>query len=95
MTLPIDICTLGNITLCVGNFLCFGLFQEIYAPLCNFCKKWLHPTCIGMDEQEAEQISEWNCPECDSNTMLQYPYLTKKVKMYIQCDAIFTLNCLI
>lgn len=44
---------------------------------CDFCDVWFHPQCVGLDEDEAENISYWNCPGC-VEIMSENPALSRK-----------------
>jgi len=38
---------------------------------CDQCKKWLHPECCGITEEEANVMAQmgswekWYCPDCE------------------------------
>lgn len=44
---------------------------------CDFCDGWFHPECVHLDEDEAKQLSTWNCPAC-IDVMTENPSLSKK-----------------
>ncbi|XP_072023147.1 nucleosome-remodeling factor subunit NURF301-like, partial [Amphiura filiformis] len=60
---------------------------------CDMCQNWFHGSCVNITEEEAEQLNEYVCKECDLHKqqndeelycICRTPY--DEAQFYIGCD---------
>ena len=37
---------------------------------CDGCDDWYHPACVGLTEDDAEELDSWRCITCEPNQMV-------------------------
>ena len=40
---------------------------------CEACDGWFHPACVGITQTDAENMSEYRCPDCSSSAQSRPP----------------------
>lgn len=33
---------------------------------CDVCELWYHGACVGVDEEEGNEMEQYHCPDCES-----------------------------
>ncbi|CAI4232187.1 unnamed protein product [Auanema sp. JU1783] len=59
------------------------LCQKRYNPFrfylaCNNCGQWYHGKCVGISEDDIDNLTSWTCPHCD---------IPKQVPLYCKCQT--------
>jgi hypothetical protein len=46
---------------------CRGMDDGSYMIACDWCEEWFHGRCVGVTEEEGEDIDLYKCPKCRSD----------------------------
>lgn len=60
---------------------------------CDCCKKWFHPQCMNVGEEEVQALAEWHCTRC-SHLFTHKSPLSHKRKSLASLFNAFTLIAL-
>jgi len=41
--------------------------EDSFMVACDVCDEWFHPRCVGLSEQQAEQLENFECPNCNTS----------------------------
>ena len=45
---------------------CKGVDDGSFMISCDWCEEWFHGRCVGVTEEEGEEIDLYKCPKCRS-----------------------------
>ncbi|RWS08344.1 nucleosome-remodeling factor subunit NURF301-like protein, partial [Dinothrombium tinctorium] len=58
--------------------------ENKYYVCCDLCERWFHGRCVGLLQKEAQELPEYQCPQCAPNSFLNSTNLKKLNKLELK-----------